>query len=79
MIGTINHIAIAVHDLGVAWHNGGNALCGGFAPKRLPKHGVKVVFIAASMVRLNYWNHWMINHHSKILEQNPDGAAPYMF
>ena len=48
MIGSINHIAIAVPDLDIAsaqWRKRVGAVVS--SPQRLPEHGVKIVFIAA--------------------------------
>ena len=80
MIGSINHIAIAVHDLGVAsaqWRERFSAV--GSAPKRLPKHGVKVVFIAASNGKIELLEPLDDNSPiAKFLEQNPDGGLHHI-
>ena len=74
MIGSINHIAIAVPDLGVAssqWRERFGAVVS--APKRLPKHGVKVVFIAASNGKVELLE--PLDDKSpiaKFLDRNPD-------
>lgn len=80
MIGSINHIAIAVPDLGVAsaqWRERFGAVVS--APKRLPKHGVKVVFIAASNGKIELLE--PLDDDSpigKFLEQNPDGGVHHI-
>ena len=80
MIGSINHIAIAVHDLGVAsaqWRERFGAVVS--APQRLPKHGVKVVFIAASNGNVELLE--PLDNESpiaKFLERNPDGGLHHI-
>lgn len=80
MIGSINHIAIAVPDLGVAsaqWRERFGAVVS--APKRLPKHGVKVVFIAASNGKVELLE--PLDDKSpiaKFLERNPDGGLHHI-
>ena len=80
MIGNINHIAIAVHDLGVAsaqWRERFGAVVS--APKRLPKHGVKVVFIAASNGKIELLEPLDDNSPiGKFLERNPDGGLHHI-
>lgn len=80
MIGSINHIAIAVPDLGVAsaqWRERFGAVVS--APKRLPKHGVKVVFIAASNGKIELLEPLDDNSPiGKFLEQNPDGGVHHI-
>ena len=80
MIGSINHIAIAVPDLGVAsvqWRERLNAVIS--APKRLPKHGVKVVFIAASNGKIELLEPLDDNSPiAKFLERNPDGGLHHI-
>ena len=80
MIGSINHIAIAVPDLGVAsaqWRERFGAVVS--APKSLPKHGVKVVFIAASNAKVELLE--PLDDKSpvaKFLERNPDGGLHHI-
>ena len=80
MIGSINHIAIAVHDLGVAsaqWRDRVGAMVS--APQRFPKHGVKVVFIAASNGKVELLE--PLDGKSpiaKFLERNPDGGLHHI-
>ena len=80
MIGSINHIAIAVPDLGVAsaqWRERFGAVVS--APKRLPKHGVKIVFIAASNGKIELLEPLGDNSPiAKFLEQNPDGGLHHI-
>ena len=80
MIGSINHIAIAVPDLGVAsaqWRERFGAVVS--APKKLPKHGVKVVLIAASNGKVELLE--PLDDKSplaKFLERNPDGGLHHI-
>ena len=80
MIGSINHIAIAVPDLGVAsahWRERVGAVVS--APLRLPKHRVKVVFVAASNGKVELLE--PLNDKSpiaKFLERNPDGGLHHV-
>ena len=80
MIGSINHIAIAVPDLRVAlaqWRGRLGAVVS--APKRLPKHGVKVVFIAASNGKIELLEPLDDNSPiGKFLERNPDGGLHHI-
>ena len=80
MIGSINHIAIAVPDLGVAsaqWRERFGAVVS--APKRLSKHGVKVVFIAASNGKIELLEPLDDNSSiGKFLERNPDGGLHHI-
>ena len=80
MIGSINHIAIAVPDLGAAsvqWRERLGAVVSG--PKSLPKHGVKVVFIAASSAKVELLE--PLDNKSpiaKFLERSPDGGLHHI-
>ena len=80
MIGSINHIAIAVPDLGVAsaqWRERFGAVVS--AHKRLPKYGVKVVFIAASNGKIELLEPLDDNSPiGKFLERNPDGGLHHI-
>ena len=80
MIGSINHIAIAVPDLGVAsaqWRERFGAVVS--APKRLPKHGVKIVFIAESNGKIELLEPLDDNSPiGKFLERNPDGGLHHI-
>ena len=80
MIGSINHVAIAVPNLGVAsaqWRERVGAVVS--APQRLPKHGVKVVFIAASNGKVELLEPLGdVSPLAKFLEQNPDGGLHHI-
>ena len=80
MIGSINHIAIAVPDLGVASAQWREPLWAGVsAPKKLPKHGVKIVFIAASNGKIELLEPLDDNSPiGKFLERNPDGGLHHI-
>ena len=80
MIGSINHIALAVPDLGAAsvqWQERVGAMVS--VPQSLPKHGVKVVFIAASNGKIELLE--PLDDDSsigKFLERNPDGGLHHI-
>ena len=80
MIGTINHIAIAVPDLtGAAdqWRARVGAVVS--APQSLPEHGVNVVFIKAENGKIELLE--PIGDTSpiaKFLERNPDGGLHHI-
>ena len=80
MIGSINHIALAVPDLSGAsaqWRERVGAVVS--APQSLPKHGVKVVFIAASNGKVELLE--PLDDKSpiaKFLERNPDGGLHHI-
>ena len=80
MIGSINHIALAVPDLGAAsvqWQERVGAMVS--VPQSLPKHGVKVVFIAASNGKVELLE--PLDDKSpiaKFLERNPDGGLHHI-
>ena len=80
MIGSINHIALAVPDLGAAsvqWQERVGAMVS--VPQSLPKHGVKVVFIAASNGKIELLE--PLDNKSpiaKFLERNPDGGLHHI-
>ncbi|EHI49843.1 methylmalonyl-CoA epimerase [SAR116 cluster alpha proteobacterium HIMB100] len=80
MIGTINHIAIAVPDLTAAadqWRARVGALVS--APQSLPEHGVNVVFIKAENGKIELLE--PIGDTSpiaKFLERNPDGGLHHI-
>ena len=80
MIGTINHIAIAVPDLEVAaaqWHERVGALVS--APQRLPEHGVNIVFIAADNGKVELLEPLdETSPIAKFLERNPDGGLHHI-
>ena len=80
MIGSINHIAIAVPDLDIAsaqWRKRVGAVVS--SPQRLPEHGVKIVFIAADNGKVELME--PLNDTSpvaKFLERNPDGGLHHI-
>lgn len=80
MIGTINHIAIAVPDLtaaAVQWRARVGAVVS--APQSLPEHGVNVVFIKAENGKIELLE--PIGDTSpiaKFLERNPDGGLHHI-
>lgn len=80
MIGTINHIAIAVPNLNVAsgqWRERVGAVVS--APQTLPEHGVKIVFIAADNGKVELME--PLDNASpiaKFLENNPDGGLHHI-
>ena len=80
MIGTINHIAIAVPDLDTAaaqWRERVGAVVS--APQRLPEHGVKIVFIAADNGKVELLE--PLDDASpivKFLERNPGGGLHHV-
>ena len=80
MIGSIDHIAIAVPDLGVAstqWRERVGAVVS--APQMLPKHGVRVVFFATSNGKVELLE--PLDDKSpvaKFLERNPNGGLHHI-
>ena len=80
MIGSINHIAIAVPDLGVASAQWRERFCaGGSAPQKLPKNGGKIVFIAALNGKIELLEPLDDNSPiGKFLERNPDGGLHHI-
>ena len=80
MIGTINHIAIAVPDLTAAadqWRARVGAVVS--APQSLPEHGVNVVFVKAENGKIELLE--PIGDTSpiaKFLERNPDGGLHHI-
>ena len=80
MIGTINHIAIAVPDLTAAadqWRARVGAAVS--APQSLPEHGVNVAFIEAENGKIELLE--PIGDASpiaKFLERNPDGGLHHI-
>ena len=80
MIGTINHIAIAVPDLKVAaaqWRERVGALVS--APQRLLEHGVNIVFITADNGKVELLEPLDdTSPIAKFLERNPDGGLHHI-
>ena len=80
MIGTINHIAIAVPNLNVAagqWRERVGAVVS--APQTFPEHGVKIVFIAADNGKVELMEPLDdASPIAKFLENNPDGGLHHI-
>ena len=80
MIGTINHIAIAVKNLDAAatqWRERVGAVVS--APQNLPEHGVKIVFIAADNGKVELLEPLDdASPIAKFLERNPDGGLHHI-
>ena len=80
MIGTINHVAIAVANLNAAatqWRERVGAAVS--APQRLPEHGVKVVFISADNGRIELLEPLGdASPIAKFLERNPAGGLHHI-
>ena len=80
MLGTINHIAIAVPDLALAAEQWG-ARTGATisAPQSLPEHGVTVVFVDVPGNRIELLEPLGDDSPiAKFLERNPDGGMHHM-
>lgn len=80
MLGTINHIAIAVPNLAQASEQWG-ARTGAIVspPQTLPEHGVRVVFVDVPGNRIELLE--PLDEHSpiaKFLERNPDGGMHHI-
>ena len=80
MLGTINHIAIAVPNLAQASEQWG-ARTGAIvsSPQTLPEHGVRVVFVDVPGNRIELLE--PLDEHSpiaKFLERNPDGGMHHI-
>lgn len=80
MLGTINHIAIAVPDLSKAaeqWAGRTGATVSG--PQALPEHGVTVVFVDVPGNRIELLEPLgNTSPISKFLEKNPDGGMHHI-
>ena len=80
MIGTINHIAIAVKNLDAAatqWRERVGAVVS--APQNLPEYGVKIVFIAADNGKVELLEPLDdASPIAKFLERNPDGGLHHI-
>tara|TARA_B100001121_G_scaffold208869_1_gene182783 strand:+ start:410 stop:814 length:405 start_codon:yes stop_codon:yes gene_type:complete len=80
MIGTINHIAIAVTNIDAAaiqWRERVGAVLS--TPQRLPEHGVKIVFITADNGRVELMEPLDdASPIAKFLERNPDGGLHHI-
>lgn len=80
MIGTINHIAIAVPDLALAaeqWRARVGAEIS--APQSLPEHGVRVVFVKAENGKIELLEPLGDDSPiAKFLERHPDGGMHHI-
>lgn len=80
MIGTINHIAIAVPNVDVAaaqWREHVGAVVS--ATQRLPEHGVKIVFISANNGKVELLEPLGdTSPVAKFLERNPNGGLHHI-
>ena len=80
MIGTINHIAIAVKNLDAAatqWRERVGAVVS--APQNLPEYGVKIVFITADNGKVELLEPLDdASPIAKFLERNPDGGLHHI-
>lgn len=80
MIGTINHIAIAVPDLALAteqWRARVGAEVS--APQSLPEHGVRVVFVKAENGKIELLEPLGDDSPiAKFLERHPDGGMHHI-
>ena len=80
MLGTINHIAIAVPNLSQAaddWAKRTKAVVS--APQALPEHGVSVVFVDVPGHRIELLEPLGANSPiAKFLEKNPDGGMHHI-
>ena len=80
MIGSINHVAIAVPDLDFAaaqWRERVGAVVS--EPQRLPEHGVKIVFIIADNGKVELLEPLDdTSPIAKFLERNPEGGLHHI-
>ncbi|WP_284177004.1 methylmalonyl-CoA epimerase [Rhabdaerophilum sp. SD176] len=80
MIGRLNHVAIAVRDLGAACATYREVLGATLsAPQDLPEHGVRVVFVELPNTKIEFLE--PLGPQSpiaKFLERNPDGGIHHL-
>ena len=80
MLGRLNHVAIAVPDLGAATATYRDTLGGQVsAPQALPEHGVTVVFVELPNTKIELLE--PLGEGSpiaKFLEKNPDGGMHHL-
>ena len=80
MLGTINHIAIAVPDLALAakqWEARTGATIS--QPQSLPEHGVRVIFVDVPGNRIELLEPLGADSPiAKFLERNPDGGMHHI-
>lgn len=80
MIGRLNHVAIAVRDIGAASQLYRSALGADVsAPEALPEHGVTVVFITLPNTKVELLEPLGADSPiAKFLEKNPDGGMHHI-
>ena len=80
MIGRLNHVAIAVKDIGKATAIYKNALGAKVtAPEEQPEHGVTVVFVELPNTKIEFLEPLGENSPiAKYLEKNPDGGIHHV-
>ena len=80
MLGTINHIAIAVPDLDAAASDWGARTGAHISePQTLPEHGVRVVFVDVPGNRIELLEPLSDSSPiAKFLERNPDGGMHHI-
>lgn len=80
MIGRLNHVAIAVRDIGAASHLYRSALGAEVSsPDALPEHGVTVVFITLPNTKIELLEPLGADSPiAKFLEKNPDGGMHHI-
>jgi methylmalonyl-CoA/ethylmalonyl-CoA epimerase len=80
MIGRLNHVAIAVKDLGAACATYRGVLGATLsAPQDLPEHGVRVVFVELPNTKIEFLEPLGAQSPiAKFLERNPDGGIHHL-
>jgi len=80
MIGRLNHVAIAVKDLGAASEKYRRTLGAEVsAPQALPEHGVTVVFVTLPNAKVELLEPLgAASPIGKFLERNPDGGIHHL-
>ncbi|MGO4571742.1 methylmalonyl-CoA epimerase [Microvirga sp. 2TAF3] len=80
MIGRLNHVAIAVRDIGAASDVYRGTLGAEVsAPEQLPEHGVTVVFISLPNTKIELLEPLGADSPiAKFLEKNPDGGIHHI-
>ncbi len=80
MIGRLNHVAIAVKDLGKAVETYRNSLGAVVSePQAEPDHGVTVVFVTLPNTKIEFLEPLGENSPiTKFLEKNPDGGIHHV-
>jgi len=80
MIGRLNHVAIAVRNIGAAGAKYRDVLGAKVsAPQALPEHGVTVVFVVLPNAKIELLEPLGANSPiGKFLERNPDGGIHHL-